>query len=124
MGSAPAQAGAGRGRRDNDFGGGGFMAPDRDAAQGSAARPGQATRLPNAADSERQLRSVMDTVPEDIRVGPAGRRSLPAAALVCVGPCRGRPFKDTTDLLRSNLPYATVVLGQALPANESVQHPT
>ncbi len=77
--------GRGGGRGGDSFGGFVGYAPDREAAQGSAARPGQATKLPNAAESERCLRNVMDTVPEDIRVRgvpspgsqPFTQRSLP-----------------------------------------------
>ena len=51
--------------------GGGFaarIAPDREAAQGTVARPGRATLLPTAEETERQLAAVMATVPDELQV--------------------------------------------------------
>ena len=51
-------------------GGGGFgarIAPDREATQGTVARPGRATRLPTAEETERQLGEVMATVPDELK---------------------------------------------------------
>lgn len=55
-------------------GGGGFsarIAPDREAAQGTVARPGRATRLPTADETERQLDEVMATVPDELKARAA-----------------------------------------------------
>ena len=67
-----------------DFGGGMYAMPDRDAEQGTAARPGQATKLLSAKESERALQDVMDTVPTDIKVTafPAAMVSLQAKWLL------------------------------------------
>ena len=71
---ASLRACAGGGGGGYGGGGGGFsarIAPDREATQGTVARPGRATRLPTAEETERQLDEVMATVPDELKARAA-----------------------------------------------------